>query len=331
MRSRLCAKRAAGVAGLLCLLVASAANACFYSKYALLEDKQRQTTVDDLVYDRIADAEKARGKTFYVEESERLKSRLQEGRSDPVFLNDYAYLLYMSGNLHGSIQAWEGARKLDPRNYSILCNLATAFHLQGRFDQAEGLLREAVALKPGFRNGAEELHLKLLEFQKKQRADSSYIRRNLLLPELTEAWNNRKDPPNDYDTGGLSPDYVKGLPELLRQFPKSGDTWLVLAMLLEKDGDYHRARLAYQRAVRFGAGQSEPLKSYLRTFIEFEDARNPVYFVGKQMLLVMLLIVAILVVPRSVRFVRAFFEDIADARRESDREARKKADSGKKQ
>jgi hypothetical protein len=102
-------------------------------------------------------------------------------------------------------------------------------------------------------------------------------------------------------------------------------------MLLEKDGDYHRARLAYQRAVRFGAGQSEPLKSYLRTFIEFEDARNPVYFVGKQMLLVMLLIVAILVVPRSVRFVRAFFEDIADARRESDREARKKADSGKKQ
>jgi len=300
----------------LIVISSAAAHGCFYSSYSFSAKSPQRTNLDDLLFDRLLAEEKERGGSqFYVREAKELAREYPTRRSDPAFLNDYAYVTYMSGNLLEALRLWEEARKIAPNDYQTLCNLATAYHLQGKFDEAISLLKQATKLRPNFRYGAEELHIRLLEHLKKQREDPHYITRELLLPELTPAWEKRHDPPNRFQAENLPKDLKQGLTELLKQFPKSGDIWFVLAMLLESSKDYRRARLAYQKALKTGCGKSEELQSYMKKYMAFEESRNPIHYVGRMFLGAFILTLALFFGARISNLLRDVIDDIRETRK----------------
>jgi Flp pilus assembly protein TadD len=318
----------------LCLTIglAGQVSACFYSTYALNTTDNTQTSLEDILLDRLAEADKARGgASYYARELAKLEKELPQRRRDPAFLRDYGYILHVTGNTPRAIAIWEEALKLAPEDYALLCNLATAHQILGRdhFATARTLLEKAVKLKPGFRHGAEELHLRLLDHLQKQSQDENYIKRELMLPELTPAWKARKDPPNRFQAAGVGKETIKGLTELLRQFPKQADTWMVLGMLLESAGEWREARLAYQKALKFGCGMSDDLHDYFEKYRAFAERKNPVRMVGWLFLGVFLLMIGALIGPRVLATVRGVVEDVQEvSRRRNVGESRGRASRG---
>lgn len=300
---------------------------CFYSSYSLNTEDNTQTSLEDVLLDRITEAEKARGiSRFYANELAKLEKQYSQRRTDPDFLRDYGYLLHITGNTPRALAVWEEALKLRPNDYALLCNLGTVHQILGRthYEKAREYLARAVKLKPGFRHGAEELHLRLLEHLRRQSENENHIRENLVLPELNEAWNGRKDPPNKFVAPGVTRETLRGLTELLRQFPKQGDTWMVLGMLLESEGKWREARLAYQRALKFGCGMTEELRDYFTKYQAFAEKKNPVRVVGWMVFSVFVLMILALLGPRILGIVQAVVEDIQDVkRRQSSRPSRR--------
>jgi Flp pilus assembly protein TadD len=291
---------------------------CFYSTYSFNTDKNSQTDLEDVLLDRYAEQEKAKGGTnYYAREVARLEKQLPTKRRDPSFLRDYGYLLHITGNTPQAVKIWEEALALAPNDYALLCNLATAYQLLGveNYPKARKLLEKAVQQKPGFRHHAEEFHLRLLDHLIAQSKDWQYIKRELLFPELTSEWLARKDPPNKFRADNLPPDAIEGLAELLRQFPRQADTWMVLGMLLESKGKWREARLAYQRALKFGCGMSDDLHAYFEKFRAFAEKKNPIRYVGWFFLSACLLMIAALIGPRVLATVKAVVEDIQEVRR----------------
>ncbi len=303
----------------LCLnFFAQQTQGCFYSSYSLNTKDNTQTSLEDVLLDRITEAEKARGiSRFYANELSKLEKQYLQRRNDPDFLRDYGYLLHITGNTPRALAIWEEALKLRPNDFALLCNLGTVHQILGRnhYDKAREYLEKAVKLKPGFRHGAEELHLRLLEHLRRQSENENYIRENLVLPELNEAWKKRKDPPNKFAAPGVTRETVRGLTELLRQFPKQADTWMVLGMLLESEGKWREARLAYQRALKFGCGMTEELRDYFTKYKAFAEKKNPVRVVGWMVFSLFVLMILALLGPRVLGVVKAVIEDIQDVKR----------------
>ncbi|MGC8740351.1 MAG: tetratricopeptide repeat protein [Candidatus Sumerlaeaceae bacterium] len=301
-----------------------ATQACFYSLYAFDTQHDSQTNLEDLLLDRYVEEEKSKARAnFYSQELKRRERDLSGKRQDPEFLRDYGYLLHVTGNTPTAIRIWEEALAKAPNDYALLCNLATAHQILGvdHYAKARELLQKAVRLKPGFRHKAEEFHLRLIEHLMAQSEDWQYIRRELLFPQLTPAWRARKEPPNEFNASGLPKDAIQGLAELLRQFPKQGDTWMVLGMLLETRGKWREARLAYQKALKFGCGMTEELREYFEKYRAFAEKKNPVRYVGWLFLSAFFLMIAAFIGPRMIATVRAVVEDIQNVRRQKvDRE-----------
>lgn len=297
------------------LLGRTEAWGCLYSSYALSVTDNTQTNLQDLLFDRFAEKEKERGgKSFYARELDKLQKQYPQRKNDPQFLTDYGFLLHTMGNTRQAIEVWQQGLALEPRNYALLCNLATVYHTMGQFREARDLLLKATKLKPGFRHRAEEYHLQLLDHLEKQREDGSYIKRVLFLPELTSAWRARKDPPNRF-VPTVTDDMVLGLAELLRQFPRQADVWLVLAMMLESQHKWREAGLAYQRALRYGCGVSEELADYYKKYAAFAEKKNPVRYVGWMFASLFVIMVTLLVAPRILNTIRAVVDDIQEYRR----------------
>ncbi|MCX7626679.1 MAG: hypothetical protein N2Z21_10800 [Candidatus Sumerlaeaceae bacterium] len=295
-----------------------AAHACLYSSYHFNTTSNSQTDLEDLLLDRYAEEEKSRGgSNFYARELKQLEKESSQRRKDPTFLRDYGYLLHVTGNTPQAVRVWEEALALAPNDYALLCNLATGYQILGvaNYEKAKSLLERATRLKPGFRHHAEEFHLRLLNHLIAQSRDWQYIKRELLFPELTKEWRNRKDPPNKFRVESMPPDAISGLTELLRQFPRQGDTWMVLGMLLESKGKWREARLAYQKALKFGCGMSEELHAYFEKYRAFAEKKNPVRYVGWLFLSAFVLMILALVGPRVIATIRAVVEDIQEVRR----------------
>lgn len=309
----------------ICMLTALPGQtpACFYSSYGFNTTDSSQSRIRDLLFDKYAAEAKERPRDFCSTELQRLKSKLDASRGDPAFMDDYAYLLYRTGQEAEAERIWIQLLKADPNRFSTLCNYATACQFIGRYADAAKLLGVADRAKPGFRSGAEGWHLRMLSFMEKQRENPGYSKEHLFADELTAAWKSRKDPPNRF-TADIPRGAAQGIAELLHQFPAFGEAWLALAMLLERNGDYHDAKLAYRHALRHGTGQLAELKDYLPKFEAYEESRSPLRAAGIGMLRLVVLAVAGFIVYRIHRFYKAVQSDRKEAKQA--REALEKRD-----
>src|SRR5260370_15596797 len=82
-------------------------------------------------------------------------------------LADLGALYVRTGQAAKAVELLRTAQRKNPEHFRIAANLGTAWYLQGDLDQAADCLRVAVKLAPVKLRPAEELHLKLIQFRKK--------------------------------------------------------------------------------------------------------------------------------------------------------------------
>jgi len=291
-------------------MATQSALACFYGEYGLDREDGEQTTAFELINERYSE-EQNRKPEFFRQAMQDMADDLSSKSGDPDFMENYAYVLQRMGRSKEAFEIWNGLLAKDPKRYSTLCNLATGLQGLSRFDEAASRLQEAIKLRPGNRSGAEEYHLQYIDFMKRQRSESGYGTRHLFIDELTAVWEKRKRPPETFDkVAGFPAIKTDGVAELLRQFPRFGDGWLVLGMLLERDGEHYLALRAYERAEKFGTGQRDALKVYLRSYREFAKSTDPPRSAARKITYLLGLVAGLAVLYFVLKFARLVILDI---------------------
>lgn len=313
---------------LVILFIPGHAGACNYGKYGLKPGSGSQATVDGLFRGRYNDYLNWRANPEWTEAA----LIDQDAAMDIPGKLDYAWSLLMSGKSRESYAVYQQLLKDHPDHYEILCSYATALHLDRKYAEAASLLEKAISLKPGFRNRAEEFHLNMIHHEMRQQTDAQYGRENIFIPELTPLWNNRKPPEENFSTvefpAGIT---SKGIAELLRQFPRYGDGWLALGMLLEHEKDFSMAVKAYDRAVEHGTPHKQALDRYMASFREFGRAHDPGRLVGRGIARTAIFVGVILALYFIYKIVARVVLDVTSHRamkEEQQRRERRKNNSG---
>ncbi len=310
------------------LFLPAYAPACNYGKYGLKLGDGSQATVDGLFRGRYNEQLNWRANPEWTEAA----LIDQDAATDIPGNLDYAWSLFMSGKRQESYAIYQQLMKDDPNHYEVLCSFATVLHLDRRYAEATSTLEKAIGLKPGFRNRAEELHLNMIRHEMRLQTNTQYGRDNMFIPELTSLWNNRKPPEENFSTVDFPPGITsKGIAELLRQFPRYGDGWLALGMLLEHEKDFSMAVKAYDRALEHGTPHKQSLDGYMARFREFGRAHDPGRLVGRGIARTAIVIGVILALLFIYRIVARVVLDVTSHRgmkEEQKRRERRKNHSG---
>jgi tetratricopeptide (TPR) repeat protein len=310
------------------LAAAPALLGCFYGAHAFDPSRDHQTTPKELINEKYA-TEQDPPKNFFAAELRKIEPELKQRGNDADFVDDYAYVIYRTGNRDKALRLWSELLKKDPRRYTTLCSLATLYHNQSRFDDATTCLQTAIKQRPGFRSGAEELHLRMVEFQKRQLSTPAYATEHLFVDELTSVWNARARPPESFKSVKEFPDVsADGLAELLRAFPKFGDGWLALGIVLEHEGNHYLANRAYERALKYGSTRRQEIKNYLVDYSPFALDQDAGRIVARRLKWGIILGVIGTVLFFGLRFARAVILDISEARRAKEEANRPKKNDG---
>src|SRR4051794_2974412 len=109
-----------------------AAQACIWDTTALEDEKARHPELADVVL----------GKSSKTNSSAELRHRLasleaNRREDDPDWWNDLAGAHLRLGKLQAAVEMLEPAVKRFPDNYGVHANLGTAYHLLGRYVEAE--------------------------------------------------------------------------------------------------------------------------------------------------------------------------------------------------
>jgi tetratricopeptide (TPR) repeat protein len=288
------------------------APACSYSKYGFKAGNDSQADVDDLfrgVYEE--------RKTWKSREWRQEAQVVEADATDVPGKLTYAWAVLMAGDTDKALGTYQDLLKTNPNNYEVLCSYATALHALKRYAPARETLKKAIALKPGFRNRAEEFHLEMINYEEKSQQNYQYAREHLFLDALTPLWKNRKGVEENLSTVDFPEGYTsEGMAELLRQFPQFGDGWLVLGMLLEHEENFSMAAKAYDRALENGTAHAGDLKRYMATFREFGRSMDPARVGGRRLVQVGIAVIAFLVLAWLLKFVSGIVADITNARAE---------------
>lgn len=172
--------------------------------------------------------------------------------------------------------------------YAIHSNLGTAYHLLGRYAEAEEEIRRGLQINPEAHEGLEYYHLALLQYLVR---DHEYQARHLYVDEWTEAfagieeshnlsfsprgtilsthgkpyrssllWNDEPPSYRYLADLGKGPDFIDGIIYMasLNQKEPSVFTMLGVAALHQNDGK--AAQKAFERAIKLGAPNADALR-----------------------------------------------------------------------
>lgn len=285
-------------------------DGCYYGEHGFDPHDKSQTSAFELINERFAE-EQERKMTWFRQQLKREEEDKENRSNDADWQDNYAYLLFRSGYNDRALAAWERLLKQDPQRFTTLCNLGTALHGMSRHEEALKYLKQAAALRPEFRGGAEKYHVQMIDYQHRQRKEPDYASRHLFVDDLTPYWKNRKTPPETFARVKEFPEHNEdGIAELLRQYPRFGDGWLVLGMVLENKGEHYLALRAYERAVKFGTAQREGLRSYLRSYSDFALSHDPPRSAARKLKWTFLLLAAGGILFMVLRFLRIVVLDL---------------------
>jgi len=303
------------------------AVACNYGKYGLTPGKDSQATVDGLFR-----GEYEKQRTWKVAQWREAAIQDQQAATDLPGKLDLAWNYYMQGNFAQADKIYQQLLADHPASYELLCSYATALQGQRRHTQAKQLLQKAIAQKPGFRHRAEEFHLDMINYEERAKSDPAFAKANIFVPQLTPLWEGRQGPEQNFSTKSFPEGLTsEGMAELLRQYPRYGEAWLALGMLLEHEKDFSMAVKAYDRALERGTAHQQELRQYLAGFREFGRAHDPGRVVGRGIVKLVIAGIALLIGLYVYRVAARVIWDISSHRRmkeEEKRRARRKDNSG---
>ncbi len=288
---------------------------CSYGKYGLEAGDSSQTSVDGL-FQGIYHKQKDFKTQDWRKEVKDLEAGGAATSTDIATRLGYAWALHMSAENDKAAAIYVSILKTTPNHYETLCSYATALHNMRQYPRAAEVLKQAIALKPGFRSRAEEFHLAMIEYQAKSRQNYKYAQENVFVDALTSIWKNRKqDPDNNFSTVTFPEGYTsEGMAELLRQYPEFGEAWFALGMLLEHEEDFSMAVKAYDRALQHGTAHAPELKQYMVAFREFGRSHDTGRLVGKRVIQLAIGLAVLGVLLWVLRVVNRVVADITSAR-----------------
>ncbi|PKO15641.1 hypothetical protein CVU37_12500 [candidate division BRC1 bacterium HGW-BRC1-1] len=302
-----------GILSLIILFLGARVQSQFYWSEGFQPTDAPQTNLRKLVYGEYEQEEKEK-RRFDTKELTEMERQKSVNAGDPEFLRDYAVRSFLQAKDPQAEASWQELLRRNPGDVGTLLNLSTARMMRGRPAEAEQYLQRALALRPDIRAGAEQVRLRMLDFNKLIAGDGEFGRNHVLLDEMSQAWVGRGEPPNAFPKGDLTTHSLEAVGGFVHAFPHYADGWFTLGMMLEHDRQWDLARQAYQKALKLGSTQSVPLKKHFEKIRELNQSRNPALVAGKTMVSLIILVITLVVLRFVFRLVGAMIRDRSEVK-----------------
>jgi tetratricopeptide (TPR) repeat protein len=250
----------------LCLLfvfVPTLAHACIWDADTLADERKAKPALADLILNETPARPDPKP---FRERIAKLKAEPRE--NDPAWWSDLAGAHLRLGEAAEAAKILEPLVSKFPNDYGIHANLGTAYHLLGRYADAERHIARDLEINPEAHFGLEKYHLALLRYLNR---DAEFQKEHVYL----EAWS---DSLSDDDAFSF-PSYAQGATNKFdQQFqratnllegamymaelnPNQPACWVMLGLICTRHGeaDLNLAKAAFQRAIRTGSSQQAAL------------------------------------------------------------------------
>ena len=155
-------------------------SGCIWDSDTLAEERRKSPDMAELILGRKTAATDT---TALNKRIERLKAKPRQ--TDPAWWNELAGAYLRLGQPQRAAEALEPLRARFPNDYGIHANLGTAYHLLGRYSEAEREIARDLELNPEAHFGLEVYHLALLQYLSR---DADYQARHVYVDEFTPAF-----------------------------------------------------------------------------------------------------------------------------------------------
>ena len=189
-------------------------------------------------------------------------------KESPSWWNDLAGAYLRLGNVNEVVQLLEPVSSTFPNDYGIHANLGTAYHLLGRYKDAEREIGRDLQINPEGHFGLEKYHLALLQYLSR---DESYQKTHVYVDEFTPALFG------PWDELGLMPrvrnlkDHSRlreGVIYMATLNAKQPACFVMLGLVaMNADGyarDLNLAAAAFEKAIKLGSPQRDILTERIR-------------------------------------------------------------------
>lgn len=157
-------------------------NACLWDSDTLADEKKARPTMAAAILGNppdLSDPTKLRQRISTLQASRR--------ENDPAWWNDLAGAHIRLGEAKVAAELLESVVTRFPDDYGVHANLGTAYHLLGRYAEAEKHIARDLEINPDAHFGLEKYHLALLQYLTR---DAKYQYRHVYVDEFTGTfWN----------------------------------------------------------------------------------------------------------------------------------------------
>jgi tetratricopeptide (TPR) repeat protein len=157
----------------------SVAHACVWDSKTLWEEKHEHPTLAQAILNPKTETPDVKDLTDRIA---KLKANPQT--NDPAWWNDFAGAYIRLGQSAVAVKILEPLTNKFAGDYGVHANLGTAYHLLGRYADAEKEIRRDLEINPDAHFGLEKYHLALLQYLS---ASPEYQLRHVYVDEFTGA------------------------------------------------------------------------------------------------------------------------------------------------
>jgi Tetratricopeptide repeat len=195
---------------LLLLLFETAVRACIWDSDTLSQEKKKSPKMAEVIL----------GNAPGPENPQRLRDKIKELESnthenDSAWWNDLAGAHLRLGEAKEAAGLLEKVAERFPNDYGIHANLGTAYHLLGRYKEAEKEIARDLEINPDAHFGLEKYHLALLQYLMR---DAKYQSRHVYVDEFTTSLFQKSSgrfprPSEEFFSKIAQEDFTNGLTE----------------------------------------------------------------------------------------------------------------------
>lgn len=154
------------------------AQACITDSKSFSSDQRQHPTISEAILNPTVEKPDVKALTLDIQ---KIKAAPKTG--DVAWWNELAGAYLRLNQPNDAVKILEPLTRRFPNDYGICANLGTAYHLQGRYVDAEKEIRRDLEINPNAHAGCEKYHLALLQYLSR---DNDYQMRHVYLEEFTE-------------------------------------------------------------------------------------------------------------------------------------------------
>jgi len=262
---------------LVLMLCAITATACIWDADSLSAEKSRSPDMAQLI---IGPPPKPDDPKPLLERIAKLKAQPRE--QDASWWNDLAGAYLRLGRAKEAAELLEPVVQKFSSDYGIHANLGTAYHLLGRYAEAEKEIARDLEINPDAHFGLEKYHLALLQYLVR---DAEYQKNHVYVYEWSSRFTGTPHPMmfrgsadptapmSEKDSGrpeylekwdlASDPKFEEGVRYMASLNPREPACFVMLGIACLHKRSYNLAGLAFDHAIKLGSPQAGQLKVWI--------------------------------------------------------------------